>query len=125
MLFDGDCGICRGLVDLLGRLDGWGRLDLVPLQAPGVLAELGISRQQAERALHVVTPDGEVHVAGDALRVILSELPWLWPAAWLWRLPGFGWLVERLYHLVGEHRYQLSGWLGLGAGCGLGALDRR
>ena len=108
VLYDDDCGFCRWAVTVAGRLDAYGRLEPVALQTPGVLERFGIPRAEAERALHVVAPDGSVYKAGDALRVMVSKLPWVWPLRFLWRVPGFSWLAERTYFLVADNRGSLA-----------------
>lgn len=113
VFYDGNCGFCRWSVSLALHLDREGRLDAVPLQTPGVLAQHGISRAAAEKALHVVTPEGAVYRAGDAVRAILSVLPWFRPMRFLWRVPGFPWLADRLYYLVADNRGFLSSGLAL------------
>ena len=108
VLYDGNCGFCRWSVTLAGRLDKRERLEPVALQTPGVLERFGVPRAEAEKALHVVAPDGSVHKAGNALRVMASELPWVWPLRFLWLIPGFSWLADRAYFLVANNRGRLA-----------------
>lgn len=115
LLYDGDCGFCTWSAQQAKRFDRAGRLDIMPLQAPGVLARYGISPTAAGLSLHVVTPDGRVHNGGASIRMALRALPWLWPAYYLWFIPGVPWLMDRLYYLMARHRHRLGRWLGLEA----------
>ena len=108
VLYDGHCGFCRWAATVAVRLDAYGRLEPVALQTPGVLGRFNIPRAEAERALHVVAPDGSVHRAGEALRVMASKLPWVWPLRFLWRVPGFAWLADRAYFFIADHRGSLA-----------------
>jgi len=115
LLYDRDCGFCNWLVQQAQRLDRYGHLEVSPLQSPGLLARYQISPAAAELSLHVVTPDGRVHQGGAAIRMVLRALPWLWPAYYLWLIPGVPWLMDRLYYTVARHRHRLGRWLGLAA----------
>lgn len=114
MLYDGECGFCSWSVQQALRL-ARGQLAAEPLQAPGVLARYGIPQKAAMLSLHVVTPDGKLHRGGAAIRMVLRELAWLWPADYLWYLPGFAWLMDRAYDAAARHRHRLGRWLGLSA----------
>lgn len=117
VLFDGDCSFCSALALHAERFDRRDRLELTPLQSPGVLAQHGVPLAAAAEALHVVSADGSVHVGGRAIQAVLAELAWLWPASYLWLIPGFPYLMEHLYHWIARNRHTLGRWLGLEASC--------
>ncbi len=108
VLYDGDCGFCQWSVNLALKLDREDRLEPRPLQTPGLLGQHGIAQQDAETALHVVTPRGQVVRAGGAMQAILCELP-LWRGAQvLWWVPGFDKLADWLYMRVAGNRHVLG-----------------
>lgn len=104
VLYDGKCGFCKWSVNLALRFDRDGRLEPTPLQTPGVLEPYNIPLDNAKKALHVVSRDGKVYSAGGALAIISRNVAWLWPAYYLWKLPGLAWLADRLYFLIAENR---------------------
>ncbi|MEM6430570.1 MAG: DUF393 domain-containing protein [Deinococcota bacterium] len=111
VLYDGDCGFCQWSVNLALKLDRHNRLEPRPLQTPGLLEQHNIARQDAETALHVVMPSGQVVRAGGAIQAIICELP-LWRGAQvLWFVPGFGKLADWLYARVAANRHVLGKWL--------------
>ena len=58
LLFDGWCGVCTRTADWVRRHDTAGRVLAVPSQTPGVLAQTGISRAEADAAAWAITPEG-------------------------------------------------------------------
>jgi predicted DCC family thiol-disulfide oxidoreductase YuxK len=76
---------------------------------PALQAKYGITPQAAKRAMHVVGPKGRVSVGANAVRDLLRISHWAWPLAYLWRIPGFPALANRLYSWVADHRYLFMG----------------
>ena len=56
------------------------------------------------RAVHVITPDGVVLVAGRASLYVLRAIGWRWFAAIL-SVPPLAWFVELGYWLVARNRH--------------------
>lgn len=112
VFYDGNCGFCRWSVSLALRFDARARLQPIPLQTPGVLEAQGIARADAEKALHVLTPEGQVVCAGWALWAIVRELPWWRSLRLLWRVPGFALLANWGYYRVANNRDRLGRYLG-------------
>ena len=108
VLYDSDCGFCMWCVKQLQKLDNDQQLNPVALQTPDVLKRHNIAFTDAIKSLHVVHPDGRISNAGNAMRDIISTLRWLWPARYLWKLPGFPALMNYGYYLVANNRQQAS-----------------
>jgi len=111
VLYDEDCGFCRWSADKLRVWDTRGRLTFASIQSARG-AELLQALPVAERldSMHAVTPDGRVWSGGQAVRVILAELPGgRIPASIAATLPG---ATERIYRLVARHRNRLGRLLG-------------
>lgn len=112
VLYDGTCGFCRWSVNVALRFDGYSRLQPIPLQTPSVLEARGIARAEAEKALHVITPEGQVVRAGWALWAVVRELPWWRATRVLWRVPGFASFADWAYFRVANNRDLLARYLG-------------
>ena len=85
-------------------------LDIVASQQHGVLERTGLSTEQATVSAWTVASDDEVSVGGAraiALAIAVGRNA-RWPTVF-WRLPGFGWLADRVYLLVARYRYRLPG----------------
>ena len=111
VLYDEECGFCRWSADKLTAWDGRRRLTFSPIQSAWG-AELLHALPVAERldSVHAVTPDGRVWSGGQAVRVVLAELPGgRSPASIAATFPGS---TERIYRLVARHRNRLGGVLG-------------
>jgi predicted DCC family thiol-disulfide oxidoreductase YuxK len=111
VLYDDDCGFCRWSADRIRRLDARGALVFAPIQG-AVGAELlrAVPPELRPASMHAVTPDGRVWSGGEAVRVVLAELPGggilsLVAAA----APE---LTDRLYRYVAANREVLGAWLG-------------
>jgi predicted DCC family thiol-disulfide oxidoreductase YuxK len=111
VLYDEDCGFCRWSADKLRVWDTRRRLTFAAIQtARG--SELLVAVPEALRldSMHAVTPDGRVWSGGQAVRVILAQLPGgsiLAPIA-----AAFPGATERIYRLVARHRERLGRMLG-------------
>lgn len=98
--------MCRAL-----KLDRRERLQAVAFQNADILAHHGLTKAEAERALHVIDAQGAIHKAGKAVGTVLAELPFLWPLAHLWKLPGFSAVADALYYFVAARRDRLGAYL--------------
>ena len=111
VLYDEDCGFCRWSADTLRAWDARRRLAFAAIQS-GRGAELLVAVPEAQRldSMHAVTSDGRVWSGGQAVRVILAELPGgNVPASVAAAFPG---VTESIYRLVARHRQRLGQMLG-------------
>jgi predicted DCC family thiol-disulfide oxidoreductase YuxK len=103
VVFDGDCGFCRGWVVRFRKWTGEA-VDYAPSQevAPRFPE---ISPEAFERSVQLVEPDGRVTEGAEAVCRALSRAP---GKAWLLRLYErsrlFAGISERTYRLVASHR---------------------
>jgi predicted DCC family thiol-disulfide oxidoreductase YuxK len=103
LLWDGACGFCRRAIEAVALRDREKRFEIVPYQqasGPPMTPQLAAA---CERAVHVLTADGQLLRAGRASLFVLGEIghPWL---AGLLGLPPFIWFVELGYATVARHR---------------------
>ncbi len=103
LLWDGDCGFCRRSVEWVERHDTGHALRAMPYQqapSPPMTQEL---RRACARAVHVITPAGDLLRAGRALLWVLERTghPVL---ARVLALPPLVWAVELGYWLVARNR---------------------
>jgi predicted DCC family thiol-disulfide oxidoreductase YuxK len=111
VLYDEDCGFCRWSADKLKAWDARRRLTFAAIQSPRG-AELLHAVPEAQRldSMHAVTPDGRVWSGGQAVRVILAELPGgSILASTATAFPG---ATDTTYRLVARHRERLGRMLG-------------
>lgn len=109
LIFDGECGFCTRAVRWVQRLDRRHRVTVVPYQRPGVLATHGLTEADGAASVWAITPDGRRYRGAEAVNVVVSvalgvPLPWL-----IYRIPGAGWLQERVYDWVARHRGRFPG----------------
>src|SRR5215217_4967501 len=109
LLYDATCRFCTQSAQQAQWLRPRGGLTLADVNDPRIQARFGISPEAAARAMHVVTPDGRVHVGAAAVACLLRRSRWAWPLAGAWAVPGFPWLAERAYAWVADHRYLFLG----------------
>jgi predicted DCC family thiol-disulfide oxidoreductase YuxK len=111
VFYDEDCGFCRWSADKLRSWDGRRRLTFSAIQSTKG-ADLLHAVPIAERleSMQAVTPDGRVWSGGQAVRVILAELPGGRLLASI--AASFPGTTERIYRLVARHRNRLGRLLG-------------
>lgn len=109
VLFDGDCAFCRRWVARLERWDRKHRLELLPQQQRATRRDLpDIPEAALDRALHVVSPEGNVFEGARALAELGRWLPALAPLRRAYRMPGIGWLSEKAYAWVARRRHRFG-----------------
>ena len=113
VLYDGACPLCRREIAVYR--------DLQPLQpgAPVCFADVsseavplpaGTTREQLLARFHVQGPDGQLISGAQAFLALWAALPgWRWLAL-AGRLPGAGWMMERMYRLFLKCRPTLQRW---------------
>lgn len=110
LIFDGECGFCRGQVARLDRWDRGGRLAYLSLHDPRVAERYPhLSREDLLAAMYLVTPSGERHRGAAAARYLSRRLPRLWLLAPLLHIPGSLPCWQWMYDQVAKRRYLLGG----------------
>ena len=111
VLYDDDCGFCRWSADAIGRWDSRGRLAFASIQGERgteLLHAVPVGLRLA--SMHAVTPDGRVWSGGEAVRVILGQLP---GGSFVAKLAAtFPDATDVLYRLVARNRERFGSWLG-------------
>ena len=106
VIWDDHCGFCRSWVRLFRRFD-WLRIHRFEGASSDVLAQAGITREQADEEVKVW--DGaRVYGGIDAVREILKYVPigFLWAQALA--LPGVRWIGRQAYRAVARRRMCLT-----------------
>ena len=110
LLWDGECGFCRRSVEWAQRRDTGRAFQAVPYQqapSPPMTPELRIA---CARAVHLVTPEGELLRAGRACLWVLQRIGYPVLARVL-AVPPLVWAVELGYWLVARNRMLASRFL--------------
>jgi predicted DCC family thiol-disulfide oxidoreductase YuxK len=97
LIFDSDCGFCRGWVRRVVSWDRSQRLRYLPLQDPTAPELSGRKPEELGVAVHLVRPDGTVFAGAAAVREAFAYLPGgLIPRA-VMTLPGVMPVAARAY----------------------------
>ena len=109
--YDGECALCRRVVDWVQRRDRWGLVVAFPLQNAELLR---MAPELAGRPLHleihaVNTGNRCVHAGAEVLPQVLRRLPRWRVLAPLMGLPGASALAQRVYLWGAARRYRLTG----------------
>ncbi len=105
--YDGDCGLCLRLVNLLARLDYANAVSWVAFQSLDAPPE-GLTWQALDRAVHLDTGSGPRHAGFFAVRKLTLKLPALWPLAPLFWFPGVHLPGQAVYGWVAANRRRFS-----------------
>jgi predicted DCC family thiol-disulfide oxidoreductase YuxK len=117
LLFDGTCGPCTRAANWIRRRDSAGRILVLPNQAPGVLADHGVTRAEADRSAWLIEPEGRRLEGAAAFNRVLEELGGGWRLlARPYRLRLLAAAEEAAYRWVAVNRGRLA-WLGVTPEC--------
>jgi predicted DCC family thiol-disulfide oxidoreductase YuxK len=111
LYYDGACGMCRGSVKWLRRLDWLGRLEFVDSTAVRD-EDLPVSRERSMEGIPMRTRGGRALVGFPAMRRALAQTPLGAPPALAFYLPGLSAAGEAAYNAIARRRRR-------GAACGL------
>lgn len=109
VLYDGQCEICQACVSWLKTLDRGNKTFCLPISAETLSAvDSRLQVDECLQQLHVVTPEGEIHVGWDAVACLAR----LFSATWIIGALGQRFPlrdVGRLFYgFVAKNRYSLS-----------------
>jgi glyoxylase-like metal-dependent hydrolase (beta-lactamase superfamily II)/predicted DCC family thiol-disulfide oxidoreductase YuxK len=109
VLYDGQCEICQACVSWLRTLDRKNMTVCLPISAEALATvDSRLRMDECLRQLHVVTPEGKIHVGWDAV----TRLARLFPSTWLIGAMGqrfpFRNAGRLVYGFVATNRYSLS-----------------
>jgi len=97
----------------LKRQDRYARLVLIDINSAAFSEQTwGVSRAQAARALHVLTPDNNWLVGMPAIRHIYEQVGLGWLLA-ITRWPVISSVADLAYRTIAPNRQLISRWLGL------------
>ncbi|MFN7931519.1 MAG: DUF393 domain-containing protein [Blastocatellia bacterium] len=118
LLFDGDCGICSWSAEQAQRIDRQQIFIVVPYQSISEteLQKFGISYEQCDQKLHVITRHGRVYRGAFGVNYFFWQyFPWSLLVVLIYALPPV--LLGELlaYAWVARNRHRLSQWFGLKA----------
>ncbi len=108
LIWDGECGFCRRSVAWLAQRDTNRRFRITTYQAcptPPMTPEL---REEAARAVQVVTNAGEIVSGGRAVLFALEQVGWRPRLARIAARPPLVWLVTLGYRVVANNRQLFS-----------------
>lgn len=109
VVYDGNCRVCTRLVGGLRRWDRPHELEIVPSQAPGVMARFPwIPRHAYAEALQLVGPGGETWQGSAAIEQLLNVLPRGRLVSWVFRIPFMRGIADRFYRWFARNRYRLG-----------------
>ncbi len=108
LIFDGDCAFCSSSVRF-----GQRHVKRMARAEPYQFLELdayGLTTAQCNAAVQLVSADGRVYAAHDAVSMLLrgAGRGW-WLLGSLMRLPGIHWLSGVVYRWVARNRHRLPG----------------
>jgi predicted DCC family thiol-disulfide oxidoreductase YuxK len=108
ILYDGACGFCSRWVRLWKKIVERRRFVLKDLQSAAVDGSLNIPTENLLDDIRVLTRSSEVISGADAYLYVARRIWWAWPFYAVFRLPGFNWVLWRVYRWVNRNRYRIS-----------------
>lgn len=103
MVFDGDCTFCKLWIDYWKQLTDT-NVDYAPYQEAAERFP-HVPRENFEKAVHLILPDGTVHSGACAVLCSLQHHRRYSVLYWLYRyMPGFSMITEWAYGIVARNR---------------------
>lgn len=122
VVYDGDCRVCRRMVQRLKAWDRHGTFEIVASQDTGVRARFPWIPARAYReSVQLVGPGGSTWQGAAAIERILDLLPRGRLISWIFHVPFVRRIADRLYRWFARNRYRL----GCGEHCSFRPLDDR
>lgn len=114
VVYDGTCKVCGRLARLLATWDRRREIEVVPSQAPGVMARFPwIPARAYAEALQMIGPGGQTWQGAAAVEQLLDVLPKGKLLSWIFSIPGVRRVADRFYKWFARNRYKM----GCGAHC--------
>lgn len=107
LLYDGNCDFCREWATWLTFHDHNRRFRICPWQAINGPPMTPLLQIQAQRAVQIVTAEGEQLSAGRAVLFALRETGWHPALVRLLQHRPFVWIVDTGYHIVAANRHRI------------------
>jgi predicted DCC family thiol-disulfide oxidoreductase YuxK len=107
ILFDDECQLCIRSITVVRYADWFDRLTFSGLGARWQEVAHrypGVSRDDCQREMHVMLPDGSIARGFFAFRSLLAYLPPLWPLIPVFHLPLASRLGPTIYRAVASRR---------------------
>ncbi len=109
VIFDGQCRICTGQIQVLARLDLTHRLSFLSLHEWRTRDRYpDLSFMELMKQMYVIDRGGRRHGGALAVRHLSRRLPLLWPLAVLMHLPGTMPFWHGLYRRIARSRYRFG-----------------
>jgi predicted DCC family thiol-disulfide oxidoreductase YuxK len=108
VLYDGECGLCTRWIQKWQKpltRRGFAIKDLQSASAEGLLTT---PQENLLDDIRVLTVHGKIISGADAYLFLSRHIWWTWPFYFVFRLPGFRWLLERAYRWINQNRYRFS-----------------
>ncbi|MDX2041360.1 MAG: DUF393 domain-containing protein [Acidobacteriota bacterium] len=109
VIYDGQCRICIGQMQILVRLDLTNRLTFLSLHDRRVAHRYpDLSFEELMKQMYVVDRKGQQHTGVLAVRHLSRRMPVLWLLALPLHLPGTLPIWQWFYRQIAEHRYRFG-----------------
>lgn len=108
VFYDGKCGICVRVKKITEKLDKEHILRFIDLwEAEEIIKGTTIKQTDLAKEIHLITGTGEIYRGYFALKYIVTNIFWLRPFRFLFKLPLFDVIGVNLYKVIARNRLKL------------------
>lgn len=111
VFYDGQCSLCTREILHYRKIASEGEFSFIDITKDDYLFKRYVEETMIGlKQLHVLDPNGIMHVGLDAFICLWQRLPRWRRLASLAKLPGIYWLLSRLYRIFAAWRFKRNGY---------------
>jgi len=109
VFYDGECRLCVGWAERMRGTLGRRSFELLPLQSPDAVQQLGISQRNLLVEMRLRLADGRSLGGADAIVEIARRIWWAWPLWAISRIPFVMPVLRAGYRVLAANRHCVNG----------------
>ncbi len=108
VIFDGDCGFCQSIVNVLKKIDWLKKFKYIPFQEENVFNKYNqLTVEMCQKEMFLIKPTGEYYGGYDAFKIMSIYLPITFLVSWFFFLPGVTCIGRCVYKFIAENRHKI------------------
>ena len=109
IIYDSDCSVCRGAMEWIKKRDINDLFEFVPMNTPHLEEKFPmVNREDCEKAVHLITPEGMVYTGEAAIREVLRHIKGYSVLSRILDMPLLNKFSGLFYSWFSKRRYKIA-----------------